>query len=189
MSRNVYLTISALACGAVYLALAQSSSPITGQWTVGGPVVQDKVQFTIRRTTVNSNMSSSTAVPLSQLRGLSRAQLDSSGSVARFELVRDAGTLRFEGYLQNGGGGGTFTFSPNPSFAGEMRALGYSGFSDEKQFAMAVHDVSAAYVRDMNALGIRPESTDQLITMRIHNVTVDYVRELKDLGYSEPQGR
>jgi hypothetical protein len=185
MSRNVYLTISALSCSAIYMVLAQSSSPIAGQWTIGGPMVQEKAQLTIRRTTVNSNMSSSMPVSLSQLRGLTRAQLDSSGSVARFELVRDAGTLRFEGYLQNGGGGGTFIFSPNPGFAGEMRALGYSGLSDEKQFAMAVHDVSTAYVKDMNALGIRPESTDQLITMRIHNVTVEYVRELKDLGYSD----
>src|SRR5438094_7847713 len=154
MSRNVYLTISALGCGAVYLALAQSSSPIPGHWTVGGPVVQDKVQLTIRRSTGKSNMSSSSAAPLNHLRGLTRAQLDSSGSVVRFELVREAGTLRFEGYLRNGGGGGAFTFSPNPSFDGEMRALGYSGLTDEKVFVIAVHDVSAAYVRDMNALGI-----------------------------------
>ena len=146
MSRNVYFTITALGCGAVYLALAQSSSPITGQWTLGGPLVQDKAQPTIRRSTGKSSMSSSSMAPLSQLRGLSRAQLDSSGSVARFELVREAGTLRFEGYLQNGGGGGAFTFSPNPKFAGEMAALGYSGFTDENVFAMAIHDVSAAYV-------------------------------------------
>src|SRR5712692_4716939 len=176
MSRNVYLTISALGCSAAYFALAQSSSPITGQWTLGGPMVQDKVQLTIQRSTGKSNMSSSSMATLSQLRGLTRAQLDSSGSVARFEVVRDAGTLRFEGYLQGGGGGGAFTFSPNPNFAGEMRSLGYPGLSDEKVFAMAVHDVRAAYVRDINAVGIRPESADQLITMRIHNVTVEYVR-------------
>jgi len=82
MSRNVYFTITALGCGAVYLALAQSSSPITGQWTLGGPLVQDKAQLTIRRSTGKSSMSSSSMAPLSQLRGLSRAQLDSSGSVA-----------------------------------------------------------------------------------------------------------
>jgi len=49
MTRNVYLAISALGCSLAYLAHAQSSSPITGQWTLGGPMVQDKVQLTIRR--------------------------------------------------------------------------------------------------------------------------------------------
>src|SRR5258706_2823840 len=124
MSRNVYLTISVLGCSAVYLALAQSSSPITGQWTLGGPMVQDKVQLTIQRSTGKSNMSSSSMAPLSQLRGLSRAQLDSSGSVARFELVRDAGTLRFEGYLQNGGGGGGVPFFSHSQFAREKGGFG-----------------------------------------------------------------
>jgi hypothetical protein len=152
MSRKFSFALGALGCSVVYLALAQNSSPITGQWTIGGPMVQDKVQLTIRRSSANSNMSSSSPAPLSQLRGLTQAQLDSSGSMARFELVRDAGTLRFEGYLQGGGGGGTFTFSPNPNFAGEMSSLGYSGLSDEKVFSMAVHDVSVAYIRDMSAL-------------------------------------
>jgi hypothetical protein len=185
MSRNVSFALGALGCSVVYLALAQNSSPIAGQWTLGGPVVQDKVQLSIRRSSATSNMSSSFPVSLSQLRGATRAQLDSSGTVARFDVVRDAGTLHFEGYLQGGAGGGTFTFSPNPNFASDMRSLGYSGLTDEKVFTMAVHDVSAAYIRDMNAAGIRPESSDQLITMRIHNVTVEYVRELKGLGYSD----
>src|SRR5215472_18604854 len=186
MSRIVYFALSALILSAAYFALAQNGALITGQWTIGGPVLQDKIQFTIQRSAgANAHMSSSSPVGLVQLRGLIRAQLDSPGNVVRFELVRDSGTFRLEGYLRSGGGGGSFVFLPNPNFASEMRSLGFPGLSNEKVFTMAVHDVSAAYVRDLNTLGVRPDSTDQLITMRIHNVTVEYVRAFKDLGYTD----
>jgi len=187
MSRTVSSLVTVLVCcGAAYLALAQNPAPIVGQWTVSGPVVQDRVQLSVQRNSTGSHMNSSSPVQFAQLRGLTRAQLESTGSVARFELVRDAGTFHFEGYLQNGGGGGTFTFTSNPNFEAEMRSLGYgSALSDEKVFTMAIHDVSAAYVREMQSLGIRPSSTDQLITMRIHNVTTDFVKDFKGLGYTD----
>jgi hypothetical protein len=185
MSRNIYLAPSVLVVSAICLALAQSGSPITGQWALGGTELEGQVRLTLQRRGPGFNMSSTSPVPLSQFRGLTQVELDSSGSVARFDLVRDAGTLRFAGYLQNGGGDGAFTFTPNPSFAGEMRSLGFEGLSDEEVFTMAVHDVSTSYVRDMNALSIHPDSADKLISMRIHNVTVDYVRELKSLGYAD----
>ncbi|HEY7392926.1 MAG TPA: hypothetical protein VH640_30680 [Bryobacteraceae bacterium] len=185
MLRNVYFAPSVLVALGIYLALAQNGSPITGQWALGAAEPDGQVRLTLQRSGPGFNMNSTSPVPLSQLRGLSRAELDSSGSVVHFDLVRDAGTLRFTGYLQNGGGGGAFTFTPSASFAGEMRSLGFEGLSDEKVFTMAVHDVSAAYVRDMNALGIHPDSIDQLISMRIHNVTVDYAREFKSLDYTE----
>jgi hypothetical protein len=185
MSRNIYLAPSMLVVSAICLALAQNGSPITGQWALAGTELEGQVRLTLQRSGPGFNMSSTSPVPLSQFRGLTQAELDSSGSVARFDLVRDAGTLRFAGYFQNGGGGGAFSFAANPSFAGEMRSLGFEGLSDEEVFTMAVHDVSTSYVRDMNALSIHPASADKLISMRIHNVTVDYVRELKSLGYAD----
>jgi len=186
MSRKIYGVIGVLGLSAAWFALAQSNASITGQWTIASSGSPDKVHFGMQRTSPNHNMSSSSDAPLSQFRGITRAQVDSGGSVARFELVRDAGTFQLEGYLRNGGGGGTFTFTQNPNYANELRSFGYAGnLTDEKVFSMAVHDVSAAYIRDMNALGIRPDSEDKLITMRIHGVTPEYVRGFKDLGYSE----
>lgn len=186
MSRQIYAVISALGLSAAWFALAQSNAPIAGQWTIGSSGSPDKVRFSIQRTGPNYNMSSSSDAPLSQFRGITRAQIDSTGTVARFELVRDAGAFHFEGYLRSGGGGGNFTFTPNPNYASELRSFGFAGnLTDDKVFSMAVHDVSAAYIRDLNALGIRPDSEDKLITMRIHEVTPEYVRGFKDLGYSE----
>jgi hypothetical protein len=186
MSRKIYAAFSVLGLSAAWFALAQSNAPITGQWTIGSSGSPDKVRFSIQRTSANHNMNSSSDAPLSQFRGITRAQIDSTGTVARFDLVRDAGTFHFEGYLRNGGGGGNFSFTPNPNYANELRSFGFAGnLTDEKVFSMAVHDVSAAYIRDMNVLGIRPDSEDKLITMRIHGVTPEYVQGFKDLGYSE----
>jgi len=187
MSRNVLIAL-VVASTVGYVMVAQNAAAISGQWTVGGVVGKDNtqavVQLTIRRSEGNSSMSNSSSVPLNQLRGLTRPQLDSPGIMVHFELIRDAGTFGFDGYVQKGGGGGAFTFLPNANFAGEMRSLGYPVLSNEQQFVMAVHDAGAAYVRDMQAAGIRPDSTDQIITMRIHNVSVEYVKEMKALGYS-----
>src|SRR5579871_1767970 len=154
MSRKIYAAISVLGLSACWLALAQSNGPIAGQWTIASTGSPDKVRFGIQRTSANNNMNSSSDAPLSQFRGITRGQIDSGGAVARFDLVRDAGTFHMEGYLQNGGGGGNFTFTPNPNYASELRSFGYtSDLTDEKVFALAVHDVSGAYIRDMNALG------------------------------------
>src|SRR5205823_4628743 len=120
----------------------------------------------LQRTNGNSNMNDSSSVDLSRLRGLSRAQFDSSGTIVRFELVRDAGMLRFDGYVQRGGGGGVFTFSPDANFATQIRSLGYPALSDEKMFTLAIYDVSAVYIRDIGAAGIHPESIDQLIRLK-----------------------
>jgi len=186
MSLKNYAAISVLGLSAAWFALAQSNAPITGQWTIASSGSPDKVRFGIQRTSPNHDMNSSSDAPLSQFRGITRAQIDSTGTVARFDLVRDAGTFHMEGYLQNGGGGGNFNFAPNPNFANELRSFGFtSDLTDEKVFAMAVHDVSGAYIRDMNTLGVHPDSEDKLIAMRIHGVTPEYVRGFKDLGFSE----
>jgi hypothetical protein len=187
MSGKFYVGISVLVCGVAFmsLALAQNSSPITGQWTISGPVFQDHVMLHIQCCNGGrSNMNTSSALPLSQLRGLDRGQFEAAGVIPRFEIARDAGTFRLQGFLQNGSGGGVFTFSPNPNFVTEMRALGFSNLSDETVFVLAMHDISAGFVRDMNALGIRPDSTNELVSMGIHGVTVDFVRDLQGLGYS-----
>jgi len=187
MYAKIRFGISVLVCCVISLGvvLGQNSAPITGQWTISGPAIRDYVQLETRRTSSRGSMSSSSPILLGQLRGLTSAQLESSGSIVRFEILRDAGTLQFQGYVQNENGGGTFMFIPNGNFVAELISLGYPGVSEEKLFVLAMHDLSAAYIREMNALGIRPDSVDQLVTMRIHSVDVGFVKELQGLGYTD----
>ena len=162
MTRIVGFALTLFASG---LAAGQNTSPITGQWMVAGPVVLDRVP--LKFFTPPNNISES-AIPLSQLR-------------APLDLVREAGTLHFEGSLQDGGGG-SFTFRSNPSFPAEMSSLGIGGLTDRIMFVLAVYDVGSTYVRGLNALGVQPRSANQLIGMAALHVTLEYVREFAALG-------
>ncbi len=173
-------------CCLLAVALAvQNDSPITGQWMIDGSVVDGKVELTLRGSRgERGHFSSSSMLPLEQLRGLSHELMNSAGANVRFEIARDAGTLVCEGYFKNGNGAGAFTFSPNSRFVSEMQSLGYAGLSTDKVFSMAVHDVTLAYAHDLRALGIDPVS-DQLIAMRIHGVAIEYIKAMQALGYDE----
>jgi hypothetical protein len=184
MSVKFYVALCVLVSSALFIALAfaQTTAPINGHWAMGG-IVPDRAQVTIQCCAgTGFNMTRSQSVPLDQLRGITRSQLEGSGAVTQFQIVRDAGTLQIQGYLQNGRGGGTFTFVPNPAFANEMGSLGYSGLSTEKILQLVAHDVGPASVREINTLGIHPQSTDQLVSMGIHGITPEFIRKTRARG-------
>jgi beta-lactamase regulating signal transducer with metallopeptidase domain len=60
-------------------------------------------------------------VPVAHLQGLDRGLVD--GARVHFNLVRAAGTLSFEGQVQNREASGVFMFAPGQKLAGEVRAL------------------------------------------------------------------
>ncbi|HLJ90297.1 MAG TPA: hypothetical protein VKZ53_26035 [Candidatus Angelobacter sp.] len=188
MTRRTYLALSVLIFSlGVALSLparpALSGEQVHGTWTIEPLPVADSVEVTLRVSSDHHNMTNSSAVSIAQFRGITAAQMQASPS-ARFEIVRDAGTFQCEGYLKGGSGGGTFVFVPSEKFVSEMRSLGYDGLSSDMVFAMAVHDVSTAYVRDLHGLGIKPVA-EQLIAMKIHGVSADFVRQIQSLGYSD----
>src|SRR5262245_43852797 len=107
------------------MASSGAQSSITGQWIVSPSKADGFVQLTLKRTGPDWNFNSSTSVPLSQLRGLTAAEMRADVGMARFEIVRDAGMLQCEGWFKNGRGSGTFVFKPNLNYVSEMRSLGY----------------------------------------------------------------
>jgi hypothetical protein len=182
------LAIGVFAAGLMNMSPAQSGTgnlQISGQWSLAPGLTPDKVHLTLHwkrdRHTMNSTMEWS----LDRLEGLSTTQLKSGGTPVNFRLAREAGTLNCEGYIKSGSGGGVFSFSINKSFVDAMSALGYSGLTDEQLYAMAIHDVSTAYVREMRGEGVQMPAVNDLLPMRIHRVTAEYVREFKHLGYTE----
>ncbi|HKE03634.1 MAG TPA: hypothetical protein VKE91_06225, partial [Blastocatellia bacterium] len=115
-------------------ALSSAQNTITGQWIVSPSKADGFVQLTLQSTGPDWNINSSTSVPLSQLRGLTAAEMRADGGMARFEITRDAGTLQCEGWFKNGRGSGTFVFKPNRNYVSEMSSLGYDNLSDERMF-------------------------------------------------------
>src|SRR5713101_3040715 len=121
-------------------------------------------------------------IPLSSFRGLSREQAFARATV-RFELVRDAGSIVFDGTFQGGRGRGTLALTPSAAFLSDMAAHGYSGLSPERLLFMTLIDLCRGYVREIEGLGYRRLSIEQLIQLRGHGVTPDFIRELRTLGY------
>jgi beta-lactamase regulating signal transducer with metallopeptidase domain len=139
--------------------------------------------------------------PASEFAGLS------AGSDRRFELRRDAGTLRFQGSFDGRQGRGAFTFTPNPAFA---QATG-SQAGDVRLVQLALQDVSFDFVRQVKELGVaggprpfrepwknhgvfhfvhqvlgieKPESfADRLSQLRTHRITPEYIRGMTAAGY------
>jgi hypothetical protein len=129
-----------------------------------------------------------------------------------FTIARDAGKIDCEGYLDHGEGAGTFHFYPDPNYASEMKQIGFPT-DQEKQYGMAVQDVSlqfarqmsnehlsgldadklmafrifrvdAAFIDDLRAAGIKADDSDKLVAFRIHGVTPEMVRSLRAAGYT-----
>src|SRR5258708_8122426 len=184
MEYRARIAAGAAVAGFIFVAFAQESAPITGQWIIDGMGVPDQVQLTLHRSIGKSgNSTNSSGFPVKGFLGLSRAQIDSPvGVMVRFQMVRDAGTLACEGYFKQGNGAGTFTFSQDPGFVSEMRKLGYTGLNPEMLFSMAAHNVSLDYVRGLRAAYAAPSSADDLINMRIHGVSIKPIQQLRTLA-------
>jgi hypothetical protein len=166
-------------------ALTARAADITGTWAIQDLQVADKVQFSLY---VNhdgkGSFSSSSGLDVSQLLGLTRSQIAASaGTTASFELVREAGTFSCEGYFKDSKGAGTFQFRPNPSFIGQMAALGFGDIDEERLFSLAVHDIGPRFASEIRTTGTNISTVDQLVSMRIHGVTAEFIRGIQQSGY------
>jgi hypothetical protein len=142
---------------------------------------ESRVQLTTKRSSSHGHSSNSSSYPLTAFRGLARPSA-STPVPARFELVRDAGNVVFEGQLDSSGGAGRFSFAPNGEFQREMGRMGYS-LTEENLYTAAMHDISRAFLRGLEEVGYSRIPFDDLVSMRIHGATPEFIRELKALGY------
>ena len=68
------------------------------------------------------------------------------------------------------------------SYVQSMGALGFVGIDEEKQFAMAVHDVTLEFAKEMKGEKVSGLTTEMLIAFRIHGVTPQFIREIRAEG-------
>ena len=155
---------------------------VEGRWLLDFDRQDGRVQLTMKRTTSHGHWNSSSSYSLEDFRGLSLPK-GNAPVATRFELVRDAGTIRFEGQLDLSGGSGRFQFAANPDFESAWRARGYSSLSTDDAWAFTMHDVSRKFLDDLRSLGYDHLSADSLVSMRIHGATPEFIRDLKSLGY------
>jgi len=102
---------------------------------------------------------------------------------ASFRLVREAGTLVFEGELSEGSGSGRFVFHPNPEFGIFLEGKGFDDVEDKDMMMLCLNDVTKKYIDDLFALGYSDISFSNLISFAIHDVSIDFIEGVHSLGY------
>lgn len=101
-----------------------------------------------------------------------------------FKLHRDAGDFAYEGWMQNGSGGGNYTFTTNDAFFKELTRRGYDVSEIQKKMTFAFLDITMAYVNSIEAAGYRL-TVNKLITFKALNINEQYLNELKSAGITD----
>lgn len=174
------------------LAAVPAFAALEGAWTASTETKRaGHVYFNLNQ---GRNHNMGTTMEVSGFTNLTAAQMAAATMTpVQFELRREAGNTAFEGTFRNGKGAGQFTFTGNRAYFDTLRSLGVDTTldgrkkknrdEDETLFALALHDVSTAFIRSMQAEGFKV-SLEKYLQMRIFDITPEYVREMRSLGFN-----
>jgi hypothetical protein len=180
-TRRKILFALLLCAGTLSLAPAlHAADEFTGNWTIMPSKEPGKVRFGLIHHHDGGNSNHESDWTTSALQGF-----DANASGKRnvqFSIARDAGRFTCEGFMNGGEGAGIFHFALDPKYRDSMSSLGFTGIDDEKQFAMAIHDVTLEFARQAKAEKLTGLDTDKLIAFRIFNVTPQFIQELRAAG-------
>jgi hypothetical protein len=172
-----------------YVIVAQTA--VTGDWTASTKTEKsDKIQLNLERRSENGRNQHGSSFSYSDLEGLSPAQTQ-NGRV-NFRLVREAGTVDFDGTFVNGKGSGTFRFTPNMGFADAMRTRGFDfgaanskkqGNLEDRLFTAAMVNVTTALADDLLSANFGKLDVDDLFKAAIFKVDGRFMAEMKATGF------
>jgi hypothetical protein len=198
-------------CLILFAAVQNRAAEVRGgDWTLSKSDLPGKVEFSLIEHHHGGESNHSTDWPMSSFQGVDFSKPGRQD--VHFTITRDAGKIDCEGFLNDGEGAGLFHFQPDPNYSRQMMSLGFD-VDEEKQFAMAVQDVSAEFakqmkgehlsdldtdkliafrifrvdsqfIHDLRAEGLNISESDKLVAFRIHGVTPEMVRALHQAGYS-----
>lgn len=162
------------------LSAATFAAEMKGNWTLSPSQEAGQVQFGLYIRNEGNNIQSSSDWPITAFQGLDLANRERHD--VKYAVVRDAGRFDCDGYLNQGEGAGFFRFTPDARFIANMRAIGFDGIDENKQFAMAIHDVTVDYARQMKGHNLTGLDTDKLLAFRIFDITQQFIRDLRSEG-------
>ena len=117
-----------------------------------------------------------------KLKGLPANLGSTDVTPVHFELLRDAGTVVFDGMMRNGSGLGDYQFTPSRDYIASMKSMGYDNLTSYQLLRLALRDVSRGFVKEMHASGYQNATVDEIVRLRNHNVTPEFIAEMKALG-------
>ncbi len=175
-----WILAAALFAWSLALSPIAMAGEFKGSWTIARSDTAGMVRFGLATRMHGGNSQHESDWPATSFQNL---DLKAAGKRdVQFSIARDAGRFDCEGYLKDGEGAGLFRFTPNPRFLADMRALGFEDIDADKQFAMAVHDVSVEFAKAMKAEDLVGLDTDKIIAFRIFDVNAGFIRALRAEG-------
>ena len=183
MNRRIAIALAcAVACALASRFVVRASETESGNWTMRRSEDPGKVYFGLIQHRHNGQSQHESDWPIAAFSGLDIAKPGRQD--VHFTIARDAGRFDCEGYLNNGEGAGVFHFAPDAKYSTEMKALGFNDVDDDKQYVMAVMDVSLAFAKEMKGEHLEDLDTDKLIAFRIFGVSHEFIAELRKAGLS-----
>ena len=146
----------------------------SGDWTLRRSDDPGKVEFSLMDSRAGHQFHNSSDWPASDFSGLDFSK--SGRQEVHFTIARDAGKFECQGFLQDGEGAGLFHFLAEPKYSLEMKSLGFEVIDGDKQWTMAIHDVSLKFARDIKAENLQGLDTDKLVAFKIHGVIPEFIR-------------
>jgi hypothetical protein len=162
------------------VAKALGGETQSGDWTIRRSDTPGRVEFSLMDSRAGHQFHHSSDWPASDFSGLDFSK--SGRQEVHFAIARDAGKFECEGFLQDGEGAGLFHFVADQKYPQEMKALGFERIDGDKQWAMAIHDVSLKFARDIKAEKLQGLDTDKLIAFQIHGVTPEFIAGIRSAG-------
>ena len=151
----------------------------TGDWTLSRSDEPGKVAFSLIEHHRGGMSSHESEWPASAFQGVDFSKPGRQD--VHFTITRDAGTIDCEGFLTDGEGAGLFHFQPDQNYPREMESLGFP-IDSEKQFGMAIQDVSLDFAREMKNEHLTGLDADKLVAFRIFRVDKAFIDALRTEG-------
>ena len=170
-------------CVVVFVVKNRAAEVRSGDWTISKSEAAGKVEFSLIEHHHGGTSSHQSDWAASLFVGVDFSK--PGHQEVRFTITRDAGKIECEGFLNDGEGAGLFHFQPDANYPREMQALGFSVVddkNDEKQFSMAVQDVSLEFAKQMKSENLSNLDTDKLIAFRIFRVDSAFIEALRSEG-------
>jgi len=172
-----YLVFASCVC--VFVVKNRAAEVHGGDWTVSKSDEPGKVEFSLIEHRHGGTSQHESDWPVTSFQGVDFAKPGRQD--VHFTIMRDAGKIDCEGFLKDGEGAGIFHFQPDAAYPRQMESLGFS-VDDEKQFAMAVQDVSLDFARQIKNEHLKDVDTDKLIAFRIFHVDSAFIAALRAAG-------
>ncbi len=167
-------------CCVIFGVVSNRAAEIhTGDWTIHKSDEPGKVEFALMESHRGGHFNHESDWPMTAFAGVDFSKPGRQD--VQFTISRDAGKIEATGFLNDGEGAGIFHFQPDSSYSGKMQALGFS-VDDDRQFSMAVQDVSLEFAKQMKAEHLEDLDADKLVAFRIFNVNAGFIEELRADG-------